>query len=76
MKKDNKKTLYINLQGGTDKKLKVRVEEERLIDAVQSRDAYFDEDMYNYGDMDNLPNSDRIMICQRKGVRQEKCPLN
>ncbi len=46
-----------------------------LTDPLPERDdeLSFEADMYNYGDEDNLPDSDRIMQCQRKGIGQKKC---
>ena len=31
------------------------------------------KDMKNYGDDENLPESDRLMVCQQKGVKQTHC---
>ena len=28
-----------------------------------------------YGEMENLPNSDRLMVCQQKGIKQTRCDL-
>lgn len=49
------------------------INDERLIDYVPGLDVEFDRDMYNFGDEEDLPNSDRIMQCQAKGIRQENC---
>lgn len=51
------------------------VEDNVLTDRLPERDdeQTFEEDMYNFGDADNLPDSDRIMECQRKGIGQKKC---
>ena len=69
-----KKPLYISLRGKGSKDFHVRwLRDERLIDTIPSLDVTFDKDMYNYGDMNDLPESDRLMICQQKGVRQEDC---
>ncbi len=76
MKRKHTKPLYISLQGGS-KDFHVRViEEERLVPTVQMRDINFDEDMQNYGNEENLPNSDRLMECQQKGIKQEHCLEN
>ena len=54
------KPLYISLRGGS-KDFHVRViEEDRLVPTVQLRDMDFDDDMHNYGDSENLPESDRL----------------
>ena len=46
--------MYISLQAGS-KDFHVRViEEDRLTPTIQSRDADFDAEMYNYGEMENL----------------------
>ena len=75
--KNKNKPLYISLKGRRNKDFHVRVlKDERLIDSLEKRDAMFDEDMYNYGDMDNLPNSDKIIICQNKGIKQENCQID
>lgn len=51
------------------------VEKNILTDSLLERDdkSTFDADMYNYGDKENLPDSDRLMECQRKGIDQKKC---
>lgn len=51
------------------------VEENTLVDPLPERDdeSAFDADMYNFGDNDDLPDSDRIMECQTKGISQKKC---
>lgn len=73
MKKKMSKPLYISLRGGS-KDFHVRViEEDRLVPTVQLRDMDFDDDMHNYGDSENLPKSDRLMVCQQKGVKQTHC---
>ena len=72
-KKYSKPTYYITLQGGS-KDFHVRViKEDRLVPALQLQDTEFDEDMKNYGDDENLPESDRLMVCQQKGVKQTHC---
>lgn len=51
------------------------VEKNVLTDSLPERDdkQTFEADMYNFGDEDDLPDSDRIMECQTKGISQEKC---
>ena len=57
-----------------DKDFIVRtITEEKLIDSVPLLDAEFDRDMYNFGDEEDLPDSDRLMQCQTKGISQESC---
>lgn len=73
MKRKKNKPLYISLQAGS-KDFHVRViEEDRFVPTVQLRDMDFDDDMHNYGDSENLPESDRLMVCQQKGVKQTHC---
>lgn len=57
-----------------DKDFIVRtITEEKLIDSVPLLDAEFDRDMYNFGDEEDLPDSDRLMQCQAKGINQASC---
>ncbi|MBQ8662187.1 MAG: hypothetical protein IJ482_07680 [Alphaproteobacteria bacterium] len=51
------------------------VEKNVLTDSLPERDdqRVFDADMYNFGEEDDLPDSDRIMQCQTKGISQKKC---
>ncbi|MBE6458687.1 MAG: hypothetical protein E7010_02615 [Alphaproteobacteria bacterium] len=51
------------------------VEKNVLTDHLPERDnpQSFNDDMYNFGENDDLPDSDRIMQCQRKGISQKKC---
>lgn len=73
MKKEITKPLYVTLRAGS-KDFHVRViEEDRFVPTVQLRDMDFDDDMRNYGDSENLPESDRLMVCQQKGVKQANC---
>lgn len=66
--------LYIRLQGGRGKDFHIRViQEERLISTIPALDTKFDEDMRDIGSSEDLPESDRIMVCQQKGVRQDSC---
>ncbi len=50
------------------------VEKNVLTGSLPERDnqRVFDADMYNFGEED-LPDSDRIMQCQTKGISQKKC---
>lgn len=75
MKKKSKEPMYITLNAGS-KDFHVRViDEERFVPTVQLRDMEFAEDMRNYGDVENLPESDRLMVCQQKGVKQTHCNM-
>ena len=75
MKKKIGKPQYITLQAGS-KDFHVRViEEDCFVPTVQLRDMDFEEDMRNYGDSENLPESDRIMVCQQKGIKQTHCGI-
>lgn len=51
------------------------VEKNTVTDYLPERDdeRTFEADMYNFGDTDDLPDSDRIMECQSKGISQKKC---
>lgn len=51
------------------------VEKNTVTDYLPERDdeRAFEADMYNFGDTDDLPDSDRIMECQSKGISQKKC---
>lgn len=49
------------------------LKDERLIDSVQGLDTEFEDDMLDIGNLNNLPNSDKIMICQQKGIKQKQC---
>lgn len=74
-RKKLEKPLYIRLQSGRGKDFHVRViQEERLISTIPELDTEFDKDMRDIGSSEDLPESDRIMVCQQKGVRQENCP--
>ena len=41
--------------------------EERLIDEL------FEQDMYNLGNADDLPDSDRTLDCQTRGIDRRMC---
>lgn len=65
---------YLKYQDVDDKDFQVKtIEDERLIDSVPGLDAAFDEDMYNFGDMDDLPDSDREMQCRSKKIGYNEC---
>lgn len=61
-------------QEDDDKDFNVKtIAQEKLIDTVPGLDAGFDEDMYNFGDEDDLPYSDRVMECQAKKIGLDAC---
>lgn len=47
--------------------------EERLITPVPELDELFEQDMYNLGNADDLPNSDRTLDCQTRGINKRMC---
>ena len=47
--------------------------EERLIDTVPELDELFEQDMYNLGNADDLPDSDRTLDCQPRGIDRRMC---
>ena len=47
--------------------------EERLIDTVPELDELFEQDMYNLGNADDLPDSDRTLDCQTRGIDRRMC---
>lgn len=49
------------------------IENERLLPTIQTVDIGFDEYLNDYIHNSDLPDSDRIMICQRKGIKPEQC---
>lgn len=51
------------------------INEDRLIDPVPGLDdeQEFEADMYNYGEEEDLPDSDREAECQGKGIGRKRC---
>lgn len=51
------------------------IKDERLIDDVPGLDdeQEFRESMYNFGDKDDLPTSDRMMECQSLNISYQDC---
>lgn len=50
------------------------IADERLIDSIPSDDdSEFETDMHNYGDQDDLPESDRIMDCGSRSINRKVC---
>ena len=47
--------------------------EEQLIDTVPELDELFEQDMYNLGNADDLPDSDRTLDCQTRGIDRRMC---
>lgn len=59
-----------------DKSFSVKtIDDERLIDSVPGLDdeEEFSKSMYNYGDNEDLPDSDREAECQGKGISRNSC---
>lgn len=49
------------------------IKSERLIDSVPGLDEEFDRDMYNFGDEEDLPDSDREAGCKDAGISRKHC---
>ena len=51
------------------------IAEEKLIDTAAGLDDVeeFEQDMLNYGDFEDLPDSDRETICRSKGININNC---
>lgn len=51
------------------------IAEEKLIDTAEGLDDEegFEKDMLNYGDFEDLPDSDRETICRSKGIKTDNC---
>lgn len=51
------------------------IRDEKIIDSIPELDDEneFENEMYNFGDQDDLPDSDREMECQTKGISRKKC---
>ena len=67
---------YQDFQEDDEKDFYIRTfKEEQILEPSPRLDdeETFEKDMYNWGDEDDLPNSDRLMECQSKGIRQENC---
>ncbi len=59
-----------------DKSFSVKtIKEEKLIDTLPEGDdeQQFRNDMYNYGEMEDLPDSDREMACRSEGISRDDC---
>ena len=57
-----------------EKDFKIKtLQEDRIIDSIPTLDELFEQDMYNLGNADNLPDSDRILDCQTRGINQRMC---
>jgi len=56
------------------KSFHIRVlEDDRMFATISEADIGLDEYLENYTSDTDLPDSDRIMICQRKGIGEDKC---
>ena len=51
------------------------IAEEKLIDTAEGLDyeEEFEKSMLNYGDFEDLPDSDRETICRSKGINIDNC---
>lgn len=51
------------------------IKDEKLIDSIGGMDDEheFEENIYNYGEIDDLPDSDRSQSCRTLGIGQKKC---
>ena len=68
-----KNTMENNIENGS-KDFHIRVlKDERLITPVQGLDAELEKDMLDIGSLNDLPDSDKIMICQQKGIKERQC---
>ena len=57
-----------------EKDFKIKtLQEDRIIDSIPALDELFEQDMYNLGNADDLPDSDRILDCQTRGINQRMC---
>ena len=61
-------------QRRTAKDFHVRVlEDDRMFPTIQTADIGLDMYLEDFDGETDLPDSDRIMICQRKGISEENC---
>lgn len=51
------------------------IDDERLIDTAPGLDdeQEFQKDMFNFGDFEDLPDSDRETICRGRGISRQTC---
>ncbi|MBO6281359.1 MAG: hypothetical protein J6N49_02375 [Alphaproteobacteria bacterium] len=49
------------------------LENDRMFETIPEADIGLDEYLEDYASETDLPDSDRIMICQRKGMNMKKC---
>lgn len=67
---------YADWQAEDEKDFHIRTpRDERLIDFAAGLDDNRDlaRDMYNLGDADDLPDSDRVQNCRSSGIAQSDC---
>lgn len=71
---ENSNQFYSNEDDDKDFNVKT-IRDEKLVDSIPGLDdeQEFEEEMYNFGDQDDLPDSDREMECQTKGINRKKC---
>lgn len=76
MKKIIKDYTYQDYREDDEKDFEIRtIQNEKLIDILPERDdeQAFNLDMYNFGDAEDLPDSDRLMACQTQKIKQTDC---
>ena len=49
--------------------------EDKIVDSIPGIDEEqeFSEEMFNIGDSENLPDSDRVVDCQTRGIKKKVC---
>ncbi|MGN0913673.1 MAG: hypothetical protein ACI4OW_02125 [Alphaproteobacteria bacterium] len=59
-----------------DKSFEIKTfREEKLFDPIPGLDdeKEIDRDMYNFGDEEDLPDSDRETVCRERGISRNSC---
>lgn len=58
-----------------EKDFRIRtIHDEKLIDSIPGQDeSAFNEDMFVIGDAEDLPESDRILNCEARGINKRTC---
>ena len=67
---------YQDYQEDDEKDFEIRtIKNEKLINTLPERDdeLSFNRDMYNFGDAEDLPDSDRLMACQAQKINRGEC---
>lgn len=49
------------------------LEDDRMLETIPAVDVGLDEYLEDYVSETDLPDSDRVMICQRKGLNIQRC---